>query len=39
MGAVKAFTGDGLFIGQSSHFTQLLQDLASDADRAQRNGH
>ena len=39
MGAVNALTGDGLFIGQSSQFKELLQDLASDADRAQRNGH
>lgn len=36
MGAVKALTGDGLFIGQSHYFMQLLQDLASDADAAQR---
>jgi len=39
MGAVKAFTHDGLFIGQSKAFMQLLQDLASDADAATRNGH
>ncbi len=39
MGAVKALTADGLFIGQSGQFMQLLQDLASDADRAQRHGH
>jgi hypothetical protein len=39
MGAVNALTGDGLFIGQSSQFMQLLQDLANDADKAQRNGH
>jgi hypothetical protein len=36
MGAVNALTGDGLFIGQSSQFMQMLQDLASDADKAQR---
>ena len=36
MGAVKAFTADGLFIGQSPAFFELLGDLASDADRAQR---
>jgi hypothetical protein len=36
MGAVKAFTSDGLFIGQSPQFFELLQDLASDADRARR---
>jgi hypothetical protein len=40
MGTVNAFTGDGLFIGQSPQFMQLLQDLASDADKATRNsGH
>jgi hypothetical protein len=39
MGAVKALTLDGLFIGQSSHFMQLLKDLASDADKAQRDDH
>ena len=39
MGAVNALTGDGLFIGQSTQFTQLLQDLASDADKARRDGH
>ena len=39
MGAVNALTGDGLFIGQSNQFMQLLQDLASDADKAQRNGN
>jgi hypothetical protein len=37
MGAVNALTGDGLFIGQSTAFMQLLNDLASDADRAARN--
>jgi hypothetical protein len=36
MGAAKALTGDGLFIGQSAQFMQMLQDLASDADNAQR---
>ncbi len=39
MGAVNALTGDGLFIGQSSQFMQLLQDLASEADKAQRGGN
>ena len=38
MGAVKAFTMDGLFIGQNSQFFQVLQDLAADADRARREG-
>jgi hypothetical protein len=36
MGAVNALTGDGLFIGQSSEFSELLKDLAADADQAQR---
>jgi hypothetical protein len=36
MGAVKALTNDGLFIGQTSEFFQLLKDLASDADQARR---
>jgi hypothetical protein len=36
MGAVNALTADGLFIGQSPDFMQLLQDLAADADAARR---
>jgi len=36
MGAVKALTLDGLFIGQSKAFFQLLRDLAEDADEAKR---
>jgi len=36
MGAVKALTADGLFIGQSPAFFALLQDLAAQADAAQR---
>jgi hypothetical protein len=36
MGAVKALTEDGLFIGQSKQFFQLLQQLATQADAAQR---
>jgi hypothetical protein len=39
MGAVTALTDDGLFIGQSSQFMQLLQDLATEADKAQRGGN
>ena len=39
MGAVNALTADGLFIGQSNQFMQMLQDLASDADNAQRHDH
>ena len=38
MGAAKALTADGLFIGQSPAFFVLLQDLASDADAARREG-
>lgn len=34
--AVTALTADGLFIGQSPQFFELLQDLASDADAARR---
>ncbi len=37
MGAVKSFVADGLFIGQPKEFFELLQDLASDADRARRD--
>jgi hypothetical protein len=36
MGAVNALTNDGLFIGQSNQFMQLLQNLAEDADAARR---
>jgi hypothetical protein len=36
MGALKALSADGLFIGQSQEFFQLLMDLASDADQAKR---
>jgi len=36
MGAVKALTADGLFIGQSPEFFRLLHDLAEDADEARR---
>ncbi|HYM74600.1 MAG TPA: hypothetical protein VE377_01370 [Candidatus Dormibacteraeota bacterium] len=39
MGAVKALTGDGLFIGQSKAFFEFLRDLAEDADEARRSGH
>ena len=35
-GAVKAFTDDGLFIGQDPAFFRLLNDLAEDADEARR---
>src|SRR5690349_18193083 len=36
MGAVKALTGDGLFIGQSEEFFRFLQHLAAQADAARR---
>lgn len=36
MGAVKALSADGLFIGQTQEFFQLLADLATDADQARR---
>jgi hypothetical protein len=37
MGAVRALTQDGLFIGQSKQFIELLRDLAEDADEAKRD--
>lgn len=37
MGALKALTADGLFIGQTKEFMQLLTDLATDADQAESN--
>jgi len=36
MGALRALTADGLFIGQSPQFFDLLRDLAEDADEARR---
>ena len=36
MGAVKALTDDGLFIGQSKEFFAVLNQLAQQADEAQR---
>ncbi len=36
MGAVKALTADGLFIGQSQAFFEALRDLAEDANDAKR---
>ena len=39
MGALKALTEDGLFIGQRNPaFFDLMRDLAEDADEAQRGG-
>lgn len=37
MGAAKALTQDGLFIGQPPAFLEMLQDLASEADNARRD--
>jgi hypothetical protein len=37
--AAKAFIGSGLFMGQPKAFTDLLLDLATAADRAQRNNN
>src|SRR5947207_3018831 len=39
MGAVNAFTADGLFRGQSEGFLGLLNSLAQAADRARREGN
>ena len=36
MGALKALTADGLFIGQSRGFFDYVRELAEDADAAQR---
>jgi hypothetical protein len=36
MGAANALTADGLFVGQSEDFFELIADLAADADRARR---
>ena len=38
MGALKALTADGLFIGQSHAFFAFMSELASEADAAQRLG-
>jgi len=37
MGALQALTADGLFIGQSKEFFQLLTELAQEADAARQN--
>jgi Ferritin-like domain len=34
---VQGFTADGLFIGQSSEFFRILNDLAAEADKAGQN--
>lgn len=36
LGAINGFITDGLFIGQSKEFIQLILDLAHDADQAER---
>jgi hypothetical protein len=36
MGAVNSLTNDGLFIGQTPEFSELLKDLANAADQARR---
>jgi hypothetical protein len=36
MAALKSFTDDGLFIGQTQAFFDYLRDLAEDADDARR---
>ena len=38
MGALKALTDDGLFIGQSKEFFAFLTKLAQEADAAEREG-
>src|SRR5215469_3564088 len=38
MGALKALTDDGLFIGQSKAFFTFMQDLATAADAARHGG-
>ena len=38
MGALQFLTADGLFRGQSREFFRFMQELARDADRAQRFG-
>jgi hypothetical protein len=36
VGAINGFIADGLFIGQSPEFLQLLVALAEEADAAER---
>jgi hypothetical protein len=38
MGAAKALTADGLFIGQTAAFFDTLRELAEEADAARRDG-
>jgi hypothetical protein len=37
-GAIQSFIDDGLFIGQSPQFLQLIRSLAHEADEARREG-
>jgi hypothetical protein len=37
MAALMGFVADGLFIGQSQEFFELVRDLAADADQARRD--
>jgi len=37
MATIQSFKADGLFIGQTDEFMQLLNDLANDADQARRD--
>jgi Ferritin-like domain len=37
-GAIQSFIDDGLFIGQSPQFLQLIRSLAAEADEAKREG-
>jgi len=37
-GAIQSFIDDGLFIGQSPQFLQLIRSLAHEADEAKREG-
>jgi hypothetical protein len=39
MGAIQAFTDDGLFIGQSAEFLAFVRQLAEAADAARRGGN
>ena len=39
MGALKALTADGLFIGQSTEFFAVMGRLAKAADAARHGGH
>jgi hypothetical protein len=38
LGAIRGFMADGLFIGQPQEFTQMILELAHEADEAKREG-